>query len=226
MTDPDNAAEPAGFGELARWRDRAIAAEAERDRLRAVVEAAQTCREDEASSMIMPITDVHGLATGRGECCACGEELTEAGEGHHGCWWHDLTAALDALDDDGNRRSAAASSIAESDEYDALQAEIDALELEESALLLADDPANRSCCCGRGEGTKAMSEVERLMRERDDARAEVERLRVVVDAVCHEVAVTLQALAGGQVAGMPPLPPSVARRWARTLRELDGGDHD
>ena len=29
-------------------------------------------------------------------------------------------------------------SIAESDEYDALQAEIDALELEESALLLAD----------------------------------------------------------------------------------------
>jgi len=117
-------------------------------------------------------------------------------------------------------------SIAESDEYDALQAKIDALELEESALLLADDPANRSCCCGRGEGTKAMSEVERLMRERDDARAEVERLRVVVDAVCHEVAVTLQALAGGQVAGMPPLPPSVARRWARTLRELDGGDHD
>ena len=110
-------------------------------------------------------------------------------------------------------------SIAESDEYDALQAEIDALELEESALLLADDPANRSCCCGRGD-------VEQLTRERDEARAEVERLRVVVDAVCHEVAVTLQALAGGQVAGMPPLPPSVARRWARTLRELDGGDHD
>ena len=51
MTDPDNAAEPAegdafearpvSFGELARWRDRAIAAEAERDRLREVVEAAR-----------------------------------------------------------------------------------------------------------------------------------------------------------------------------------------
>jgi len=49
-------------------------------------------------------------------------------------------------------------SIAESDEYDALQAEIDALELEESALLLADDPANRSCSASRAPGCSASDE--------------------------------------------------------------------
>ena len=53
-------------------------------------------------------------------------------------------------------------SIAESDEYDALQAEIDALELEESALLLAD--IAQSVCCLENErrAEKAEEEVEQL----------------------------------------------------------------
>ena len=53
-------------------------------------------------------------------------------------------------------------SIAESDEYDALRAEIDALELEESALLLAD--IAQSVCCLENErrAEKAEEEVEQL----------------------------------------------------------------
>lgn len=52
------------------------------------------------------------------------------------------------------------------------------------------------------------------------AQAEVERLRAIVDAVEAEVSVTFAALGGGQHAGMPPLPASVAQRWRRILASV------
>ena len=73
---------------------------AERDRLRAVAEAARMCREDEAPHMIYE----YGAPDGNpcAVCNACGEHLDERGIGHQGCWWLALTDALGALDGDAD----------------------------------------------------------------------------------------------------------------------------
>lgn len=71
------------------------------------------------------------------------------------------------------------------------------------------------------EVVQAARDAARAAQERDEARAEVERLRAVVDTVAAEVAATLEAYRGGQSAGSPPLPLSVAQRWARTLASAE-----